>query len=72
MIDGRVEQMTAGGRLIRREKEENLAPIPPERQPIVLDKGKIVEMGSPAALQDTASGFGALFAEQFLTVKIPA
>ena len=39
---------------------------------IVLDEGKIVEMGSPAALQGNASRFRALFAEQFLTEKVPA
>jgi len=39
---------------------------------VVLDEGKIVEMGSPAALQGNASRFRALFAEQFLTEKISA
>lgn len=39
---------------------------------IVLDEGRIVETGSPAELQGNASRFRALFAEQFLTEKVPA
>ena len=39
---------------------------------IVLDDGKIVEMGGAAAMRANSSRFRALFAEQFLTEKIPA
>ena len=39
---------------------------------IVLDDGKIVEMGGAAAMRANSSRFRALFAEQFLTERIPA
>jgi ABC-type multidrug transport system fused ATPase/permease subunit len=39
---------------------------------VVLEEGRIVETGSPAALHGNASRFRALFAEQFLTEKAPA
>jgi ABC-type multidrug transport system fused ATPase/permease subunit len=39
---------------------------------VVLDEGKIVESGSPVDLQKNGSRFRILFAEQFLTEKVPA
>ena len=39
---------------------------------VVLDEGRIVESGSPVDLQKSGSRFRMLFAEQFLTEKVPA
>jgi ABC-type multidrug transport system fused ATPase/permease subunit len=39
---------------------------------VVLDEGRIVESGSPVDLQKNGSRFRMLFAEQFLSEKVPA
>jgi ABC-type multidrug transport system fused ATPase/permease subunit len=39
---------------------------------VVLENGRIVEIGAPAALQGSASRFRTLFADQFLTEKVSA
>jgi subfamily B ATP-binding cassette protein MsbA len=39
---------------------------------VLLENGRIVEIGTPAALQGSASRFRTLFADQFLTEKVPA